>query len=336
VEPPDGDDEGAWLVYGDWLQSRAVDERWRALGEAIVLAERAPERLAAFVAAHRDRWVAELAALEGLTLADWRGAFPREAALSVETPRTDDLHALLDRIVRHPIAARLEALSVSLADYSGEGTLSGAVAALVETRRPRLLRRLTLEEPPNLGSLWDTEPPHLGDVGGLWRAFPALEQLTLDGREVALGEVHAPRLADLTVRGVDGLGLDALAAATLPALHTLRLLVAGPAAVPSLATLVGDGRLGALRHLTLGARHSGAHAPILALLPRLAALPHLESLDLSWMRIVDAHVDVIAQHGARLARIGRVRFNVRNLSEAGRARLAAVVPTADLARFRSV
>jgi uncharacterized protein (TIGR02996 family) len=327
MEPPATDDPAAWLVYADWLQMQA-EPQWRALGEVIALdhaaggSEAARRRIRSLTETYHDAWLGSLAKLPLGALHGFAAGFPR--CLSVHVERGEhDLAALIAQVLRHPMAARVEDIQIDLGNCEEGASLAPVVQVLAETGRPRSLRRLALEEPPNLDIPWENEPPHIGDVGALWRRF-SLERLILDGRGITLGDVHAPRLRELTLGGVGCVGLDQLGRADLPQVTDLRLSVAAPEDVPALLPLLDGARLPSLRRLTLGSGHAQAASEIVALLPALGVLARVDGLDLSWMRIQDHDVPVLARQQAGLANLQWIRVNVRSLTSRGRADLPSL------------
>jgi hypothetical protein len=306
VKPPPGDDPHAWLVYADWLQA-SPEPHWRALGEAIVLGEAGRD---VDHDTHRAAWLGELASVPFVRLDDWRGGFPRSLACTLYD---DDRAAMIERLLAHRMTARLELLDV---DTFCEDTVDLAPAiARIAAHGPRSLRAIVIGTAPSFGGPVRAEPARIGPIDALTGAF-ALEKLAIDGEQIGVGTLVAPRLRTLELHTVGTEALRGLAAAELPALATLRLRI-GPESYPApanwrdaalwLPTVVA--RLPALRELALATGHDIVEL-LIAALPRVVSA-HLETLCLGGIGLADAHVPLLRRVAPALAHIPLVRVNDR-------------------------
>jgi len=198
-------DQGAWLVYEDWLlaqgdpRSRLV-ELERIGDRRLIDAER--ERLAPLLLGPEHERLARL--LEG---AYWRGAFVHMVHLYTRSADRDELLALL---FASP-AARL------LTDLHLGDVHSIDILATIATATHLRELRLRLSEP-----MYPSAPSVVADLSQL-AALEHLDSLTLDGVQALAGGHRRLRFLSMSTRRA--VSLDALAA-DLPALESLELACA--------------------------------------------------------------------------------------------------------------
>lgn len=249
----DPDDEDAYLVYADWLQSQD-DPR----GELIIL----EHRFACGEDVARERWrFLQRHRRYLLGHVDHRvdlfEAGPRTLGFLRRIPAHDNLPVWLTVPV-----ARF-ATAVVLRNHHQVGILQGTAA------RPPL-RDLAIQ--PTRGR----DPV---DLSWVWQRFPWLERFELDGN-ARFGEVSAPKLRELRVGYgaivVDDQAIAALARSSFPALETLRL--GWPGNPSAIAALLSSARLPRLTHLAIHRFTESANqvSSILADSPLLGQLSSLQ------------------------------------------------------------
>lgn len=315
----------AWSVHADWLVEQG-DARGH-LAHAQIRGEDAADLLAR----HRDAlWGpfapgAPLAPFVGLT---WRYGYwgsarishnPYEESLPDEVP---DFAALTDRLLRHPSARFLRALTIGVNASMEDGNLEfgGAIGAIVAAGvRPSvqdlLLGDFTSDE---CEISWST----IGDVSPLLAVLPDLRRMVVHGGDIGLSVPRHARLTHLELQtgGLPAQPVRALATSELPSLETLllwfgtenygaeatpedvRALVAAADRFPRLTSLglmnsdlsdsfpalLGDSPLlPQLRRVdfSMGVMTDQGARDLLA---RADAYRHLESIDLAQNAIMDA------------------------------------------------
>lgn len=254
----DPDDDRAYLVYSDWLQTRgaprgeliAIQAQMKGQQDSVRFLELKKADAAIRQVHERSLLGGPLADVLHLVKLGWRNGFVRSATVD---GGPEALGPLLDS----PSAPFLQELTLR-----GEPERS---LALLCAKRPRTLRHLAVSPEAGTGR----EP--LGDLSALFRTFPRLRRLSLDGTGARFDEA-LPELARLELRGADL--PDGAALPTLGAGHW-----------PSLERLAIRGVRGGLGDL----------APLAPLLEGRAA-PRLKQLELDWLtpRACDALIAALA------------------------------------------
>ena len=259
------DDDGAYLVYADWLQAQG-DKRGRLATLQQQLQQRpddpglrreenklmktlAPARLARMASKKRNRKRAQ----SGYSELHWRYGFidgARIARNSDRPPHT--VRELTAALLRHPSARLLRTLIIGPLAMRGENDY-GPVIAEICAAAPASLRELFIAD-FDVAEHADLSSTTLGDVSGLYSALPRLRALHLRAGSLELGAVCAPTLRSLTVTTglFDERALTAIAAAPWPELAHLRLEASGPALpFAGLSAIGAAPDMAALRHFAL-------------------------------------------------------------------------------------
>ncbi|MEO8553823.1 MAG: hypothetical protein ABI678_27810 [Kofleriaceae bacterium] len=304
-----------YAVLGDWLA-----ERGHPRGELIALclrAERDPATepaVRAHVEHHADALIGSvLDADEILGAITWRRGF-------IDTLEPSDVDTLT-WVLGHPSARALRELRIP--SSLTEELDWAVVTALV----PASLSALVLGDPGETGYVGAAIDP-----GPLHDVCARLRTLVLHGR---LGDglaLDAPLLTTLQIEtiGITPATVDALTAATLPALTRLDLWIGDPEREPgaaddgaallaALAQLLARTDLPALRHLSLV--NADLADEVCALIAKSPLAVQLEVLDLSYGVMSDAGVETLV--ATRLPRLATVIAKENCLTSTGIARLTA-------------
>ena len=286
------DDEGAWRVYADWLQSQGDPRGELAAIHAELATKPAPARRAELedaearlLEAHRDLLLGgELGDYLGDQLhVEWRHGFPYDVVLDADDSTYERFDDLAKALLAHPSCFALHGVTFRA---RGGGTFDPSLGRMLTkptTVVPRTLRALGFRgsrDEPEDGRPNDFQG--IGDVGDLdrlWPRVPALASLSVHCDHASLGKLP------------------------LPSLTSLRLDV--PLVLAEVRDLAASD-LRSVRELHLGIVH--VRAPELA---PLLALPALESI--AFPRFQDA--DALASEIARSPALPRLRVISRRRSE---------------------
>lgn len=325
-----GDDDAAVQVYADWLEERG-DGRHELIRRAL-----RSEALGPFVNANADALLGPLARRRReasgrrrpeLELGWSRGVL-RRAGVRTEQPWAD-----ASTLLRLPLASHLTSLGIGLAPPNVPLVQDPSVLEL----GGRHLDRLHVGDflyPDECELSWAL----LGDLSGLWRAQPALRELTLQGSLEDLGEIDAPRLQRL-VRETCALTkkeLAQLATARLPELRELELWFGE-------ANAGADFTLDDVRPLfsrpwpqltSLGLRNALITDELVDLVLASPLAAQLEVLDLSKGCLSDAGAQTLLAGRAQLPNLQRLDLSENILSGQHLEALARLCPTVELAEQR--
>jgi uncharacterized protein (TIGR02996 family) len=301
-------DPTAYLIYADWLQGQG-DPRGELISvqHARLTADTAAlrKREAQLLEGQTDALFGELAPLlkeNGGLSVTWHLGFLKTARIAQDTYDSAlDVGATIAAVLELPIATQLEAISIGLCqEPDGDGDLQVGIDALIEAGGPKTLQSIFLGdfEFPDQSDISSTQ---VGDVSGLYRAFPALRSLKLRGAQGTLGKIDLPELRDFTFEtgGLSRDCLDAICAAHWPKLERLTLWLGdenygSEADFDALAPILSGKGLGALRHLALA--NCEFVAGNIDALAKAKLLPQLKTLDLSMGRMGDEDAEAILRH----------------------------------------
>jgi uncharacterized protein (TIGR02996 family) len=339
LENPDDDD--AYLVYADWLQSQgdprgelitiqhaiAKGDKKLAKEEKRLLAEHAfmPKKLGEMLAlekgrgddAHRCK-------------AEWRNGFLKLVRLS--RSGEEDPHALSDLVAElfaHPSARFLVELQIGALGIYDEYDY-GEVATAIVKARPAQLRKLTYAE-------YDSEDSelswgHLGNLGKFWAAMPRLEEVTLHGGDMTVGTLDCPNLKSFRVitGGLDKGSIKSIIGAKWPRLESLHLYFGaddyGAAGNVKVITPILEGEgLPALKHL--GLMNADFTDDICKALPTSKILKQLETLDLSLGTMSDIGAAALVEIKPAFKRLKELNVSENFLTKKGIAALKDLCPS---------
>ncbi len=333
-----------YLVYADWLQAQGDPRGELIVLDAQLLREPGDVRLLATRGSLLERHGALLLGrLADHTLTSeryeeerreafaWNLGFIRSARFAYGGPSHDiaslDLAALIACLHDHPSGRFLRELVI------GENRVRAyhrsecqPVVAAIAARSWPTLRRLSLGDVAGEAH----REVHLGDLSALWPAVPALEELSLRGVELRLGELALPELRTLRIEVADLSPelLGAVAAARAPKLERLALGGDATGELP-VALLAPLARAAHLRELALtftafaGVRFSDALA---SLLVEEKILHRLERLDLSRGNLGDEGLATLLRDRAALASLQRLDLSQNTLSAEAIGGLRAAFP----------
>lgn len=306
------EDEAAWRVHGDWLLSQG-DPRGELLSAsaqgkptANLIRKNAQQLLGPFAPGEPLHGEAKFSWSMGY----WREATVLCSAVSGVQPAVDQIATVLRELLAHPSARFLRSLTLGISckprsrrQECWSADWQRVIALLVSGGRRPSLRELVIGQSPGaeedrgeMSLLW-----RIGHLDALWSLFPGLRSLTVQGRLISLGRVHAPALQSLTLWS-SHLGEDvvlSIAHAGLPALTHLRLAFGDERLEARVLAPILDGEsLPALRTLSITNSNFGNESLDVILTSPL--LPRLSSLDLSYGWMSDAILDSLVGSVDRL------------------------------------
>lgn len=345
----DPDQDDAFLVYADWLQSRghprgelAMIDRELAGGLRGERARALRARRRALFSRHQIELLGPLAGIDTTSVwlhLDWHLGFIRGARIGrclrgdarldhelpeVRLPRTaqDQPVALLAlrAVLQSPAARLLQRLEIEPIDDGGpRATFEPLVAEIVREERPalRALSLTGLSRAPERLPVW----PTAGPVGALVVAAPRLRELCLSSVDVSIGELAFPELEVLRLQLMRCKHdhLEDLRRAAWPLLHTLELWL-GDSPVPfeALCETLGQ-RLPGLGYL--GLRNSENTDALVDQLTRSSMMARLGGLELSGGTLTDNGARKLATMARRLGGLERLDVSSNYLTSKGRRRL---------------
>ena len=324
IESGDDRDDDLLQVYADMLQ-----ERGEPLGRQIALAQ-ALARGAGEVAqlsAELDRAQRETLAAEGLSSpalgVSWRNGLIEGARIAVNWPGrwVDEVDPteVLAGLLSARAARFMRQLTFGLLDE--EGDLSGALGELLTVAGPLpALRSLSygdFECPDECEMSWtvlDDPPPYA--------CLAELRELTIQGGQLELGEIHLPWLQRFELRSgsLTGDNLTAVAEARWPELTDLVLWLGDPAygaeaTIDDLEPLLAA--RGLPRLTRLGLCNTVLSDEICQELPHSPVASQLTELDLSLGTLSDAGARALAAEAGRLPKLRSLRVDESFLTPDG-------------------
>lgn len=329
------DDVHAYQVYADWLQANG-DLRGELVAIQVALAKSADLALQArqnelLTGDSSELFYGDLESLVGTGVqVTWRFGFFDTVRISLDYDDAEgaDIEALVRAAVSHPSARFLRALTVGMFDYEGENHYERIVKVLAKAGPKPTLRSLFIgdfEYPEETEISW----ANVGDIGKLWALYPNLEELTLQGAEIGLGKIAAPKLRSLTLRtgGLPVAALKSLTAAELPSLERLEVWTGdenygGESTFRDVAPLLTGANLPKLKHL--GVVNCAYVGEVLAALPSAKIMGRITSLDLSKGTLIDEQAAPFFSHGEAFASLASLDVSENLLSSEVTARLQTV------------
>ncbi len=337
----DPSDEAPYLVYGDWLQQQgdptgelvtvqhalATDpEDPDLLKLEAELMERYAEHF--FGPAHPfsehdhplrqevDRWRRQpgwpaIGWCFGYALTNWRNGFLHSLFFDTgfycgpdNSQGGEAAAEILSGLLGQPSARFVQEIVVGeIWGDDGEGPeLGRALAAIAAAPCARVVHTIRL-----VGGDHDISGVSC-DASALWGRCPALEELTLYGGQIQLGEPDTSTLRRLAIHSgsLDGEVVRRIGAARWPRLQRLELWLGceeygGSSSVADLMPILQGEGFPELRWLGLMNGEFGDE--ICRVLPSAAILPQLEALDLTMGILTDAGARVLIEHADQLSHL---------------------------------
>lgn len=348
------DDERAWLVYGDWLQSQG-DPRGELLAVQHSMEKgRTPaleEREKKLLEQHADKLLGPLKRWQktldgkGDDAFTWKRGFLRSVRISYndyaldEAARKDiDIVAITREIFAHPSAAFVEEVVIGevnsgkWSDPHNSSQLYFPVVAEIVAAKPPL-RKLVVGEyefPDETEISWT----YIGDISPIWKAFPRLESLRVQGGNIELGSVDAPSLKEATFAtgGLPEAAVRSIANAQWPRLERLEIwfgdeMYGAGSTLADIRPILEGTSLPALKHL--GLRNCMWTDEIAGVIGKSPIVKRLRSLDLSMGTLSDEGVSSLVQDGASLRHLEALDVSQSYLTEDAIRSLAGVVRTVE-------
>lgn len=322
--------DAPWQVYADWLLQQG-DDRGAVILGMIEGADDEARFRASELRARRGRYL--LGGLAGYTRAGpssgpelqitWRNGYLDTARIAIRRGATGQGAigpALVRSLAELPAARFLRGLTLGLLQDSG--TRYREVLPFLQRAGPRpTMRELFLGD---FSYPWEQEISwvEIGDIGHLLLRYPRLRALRLRGTRIGLGQLPTPRLESLILEtgGLPRQPVEAIAAASLPALHRLELWFGcsgygAECGEDDVIALLQADRFPRLRHL--GLRNAEFTDALCAWIVTAPLLPRLQILDLSLGILTDAGARILERHGDRLAHLERLDLSGCVLSPEG-------------------
>ena len=305
----DRDDETAWRVLGDWLESQG-DPRGKAIALSFANDNAAFDQ---HIATYAESWLGTLYQSyqlglraahqsDAATTIDWKHGVLHHARLAHTHARHDDCLNDLKTLLALPAARFLHSLTLGIFDEPNEDQYAGAKEALRENPPP-MLRHLYLGD-------FTSEECEISwsMVHGLHEylaIFPELHSFRVLGGELTTKALRHGELRTLIIES-GGCGPEvtrAVGSAQLPKLERLELWTGqgaygGYGPLSDYEPLLSAKTCPNLTHL--GFRNSEQADPFVALLADSALLPQLTSIDVS--------LGMFGPHGARTLIANKEKF----------------------------
>jgi uncharacterized protein (TIGR02996 family) len=327
-------DVHAYQVYADWLQANG-DLRGELMAIQIALTGGANPELAArqqaLLTGSSELFYGDLHELVGQGVqVTWRFGFFDTVRISLGYDDADgaDIDALVAAAVSHTSARFLRRLTIGMFDYEGENHYERVIRVLAKAGPKPTLRSLFIgdfEYPEETEISW----ANVGDIGKLWALYPNLEELTLQGADIGLGKIDAPKLRSLTLRtgGLPAAALKSVAAGSLPSLERLEVWTGdenygGDSAFRDALPILAGANLPKLTHL--GIVDCAYVGEVVAALPGAKIMSRIKSLDLSKGTLVDDEAAPFFSHPEAFATLASLDVSENLLSSEVAARLSKV------------
>ncbi|MDF2693715.1 MAG: hypothetical protein K0S65_2098, partial [Labilithrix sp.] len=315
------DDESAYLVYADFLQSRG-DPR----GELVVCqskGKRGDRRAHRLLDEHERYFLGDLARHEASVKLEWRLGFIRAATVMVLREQEEagvSQAALVKTLLALPSARFLQELTLGCASVHEDAVAAAVIGALVEAGPRPGLHRLAFAVNTEEEMLSWTET---GPLGPVWSLYPGLTSVDIVAGSLELGELVAPALETLRIEtcGLTSANVRAIAGAKLQALKRLELWFGDSerrepnAKVEDIPMLLESGVLANVGEL--GLVNTTFTDELVVLLSDAAVFGRIESLDLSRGTMTDAGAISLAEARKRAPKLHAIDVRENYLSPAG-------------------
>ncbi|NUO54843.1 MAG: WGR domain-containing protein [Polyangiaceae bacterium] len=338
------DDVHAYEVYGDWLQANG-DLRGELVAIQVALSKAHDAGLSGraneLLSNNEELFYGDIAEqVRGSVNVTWRYGFFDKVRISMGYDDADggaDIDDIVSAVLTHPSGRFLRELTVGMFDYEGENHYPRIIKVLQKAGPKPTLRRLFLgdfEYPEETEISW----ANVGDIGKLWALYPNLESLELQGAEIELGKISAPKLKSMILRtgGLPAGALKSLAAATFPSLESLEVWTGsdsygGDSTITHLSPLLTGKSFPKLTHL--GVVNCGYVGEAVSALAKSKILGQLKSLDLSKGTLIDDETDPLLDKGA-FGALSSLKLSENLLSDAACSKLASVCGKVDCSEQR--
>jgi uncharacterized protein (TIGR02996 family) len=329
------DDTESLLVYADLLQ-QAGDPR----GELCVVQhelEAAPDdaglraREEALFEAHKKSWLGDFDGDDGVELT-WRRGFIDAVRIAHDYYRDDEDRSIketLGPLLDLPVAKLVRTIVVGLW-VNDEGQCEyGETAEVLAARRLPSVRKLHLADFKYFGEETEISWTYLGNLSEIWANLPNLEELTLQGGDMTLGQIDLPRVkrVEVITGGLPGDALRSLASARWPEIEELTIYFGSrnygaSGTVEDIAPILAGTGLPKLR--SLGLMNAEITDALCALLPKAPIVKQLRALNLSKGLMTIEGARALATGGAALSHLELLDVTENYLSEEAQALVAGL------------
>ncbi len=314
----DPDDDGNFVVYGDWLAAQGSPRGELAAMHAKNMKKPAEKLLAK----HPELWGDLVGYQDMIANVTWRGGFIDKAKVMYARDRPDDkksdVPAVLAMLLDGP-GRFIRELTVGL--VQPEGNNYDPITAVLAKRGPL----------PTLRSLFygdftyvDTELnwSSIGNLGKLYAAVPELQRLTLrSGDSMKLGTIVLPELRKFTMitGGLQAASAKSIATATWPKLELLDVMFGDhgrPApTVKDLQPILDAKGLGKLTWL--GITNFNFHKELVPALLASKIVKQLKTLDLSMGTLGDHQAAILGAAKDKLGHLAELHVGENYLTATG-------------------
>ncbi len=330
------DDRDAYLVYGDWLQSKG-DPRGELIAVQIKRSQADTDELRAqeekLIAANKAAWLGELAGLGDKDAAvTWRWGFVDEVRFG---PPADDYETsdasfpdLWKSVMGLPGSQFVRAVTFGAIGYDDYPTSwSDCIDALVEHGTPPNLWKLGFTR----GGYWDISSTELGDLSAAYPKLQNLRELSIELGAMEFGAMDLLQLRKLEIitGGLQSDNIASIVKARWPHLETLSLCIGQSGndygctvELSDIEAILAAENLPAVKHLALA--NSSLADEIAAALPKSRILPRLQSLDLSKGTLGDGGADAIIKNWEAFAHLRTLDLSHGYFSDETEAALRAL------------
>jgi uncharacterized protein (TIGR02996 family) len=339
----DPSSKDAWLVYADWLQSQE-DPR----GE-LIAAQAGGKSTQKLLEQHAEAFLGRFAPEDGdlssYVEISWENGYWRHVKVfcDYDTAESfpedvDGIGGVLALVLAHPSAKFLRSLSIGLTEGHTDGMAQWqpSLDALAKGGLRPSLRELFVGE-FSRGDDTEVSWTDIGSLAKVWAVLPNLERLTVQGAQIELGKIAAPRLRMLRLwsGGLPKEPVQRVAQAKLPELTELELWF-GSSSYGAEATsaditpiLEGEG-FPALRRLGLMNAEFANELP--GLVAGSAILPRLQELDLSMGTMTSEGGRALLAHADKLKHLQKLDISRNFVAADVQAELQKALPQIAIGR----
>jgi uncharacterized protein (TIGR02996 family) len=332
------DDRDAYLVYGDWLQSKG-DPRGQLIAVQAALLDKPGDKHLTrqerdILVEHEDALLGDLMQIEGADeeiALGWHLGFLRSATIGGDEFSEIDAIAAIRALFESPSARFLRELRIlAVGTDEGQADYSEVIEALAEVELPSTLRSLTFSI-----ESYQISWSELGDVSPLYPKVPNLRELRIKMGQMDLGRIVLPHLElfEVITGGLAREVMKSIVEAKWPELQRLTVYLGtdnygGDCTLSDLQPLLDGRGLVRLKHLALA--NSEIADDIARAIASAKILPQLETLDLSKGTLGDEGAEALIAGAQALAHLKQLDLSQSYVSPAVAARLRSALPSVEV------
>lgn len=317
----DLDDEVAYLIYSDWLQTQG-----NARGDLIALfcADREHDAHG-LIESCSDQFLGNMAEYvdEDILQLTWSKGYIKSAALRIDYEAAEqgvDAQVVLRSLVRHPSSKFIQEIILGYI-YSDEVNYQDAIDVLIEAGQRLSVKSLFIGD---FAMVDDTEVSwsHLGNCAQLWPLYPNLEKVILQSGSMTLGNIRLPALKSFEVRtgGLDRHCIESINKAHWPKIESLTIWFGAEdygseGSIDDLQDIFSGKNLTHLTHL--GLMNCEFTDQICEAIGQTTIAKQLQTLDLSKGTMTDEGAHALARHKDVFSNLRQLNIDSNYLSNEG-------------------